>query len=178
MNTIENRVYNNITQVWVSCLVTNCRNEILMVFEKESKSRKLWWQLSIVFWKIEKWETPKQASIREVKEETWFKLQVVDFIWRKNIYFFSNLYSLFMFKSWIINIDNCDFSQIDTSGFLFMTKSDLLSFSSHELRPWTLEVILCSICNNQFSNININIDWNSYKKRHFYSLQWLLRQVL
>lgn len=178
MNKIENKVYNNSLNIWISCLVTNSRREILMVFEKESNSRKLWWQLSIIFWKIENWETPKQASIREVKEESGFEIQDVDFLWKKNIYFFSNIYSLFMFKSWNINFSNSDFAEYDTTWYQFMTKSDLLSLSSNELRPGTLEVIICSVCSNHFSNININIDWNSYNKLQFSSLQRLLKTVL
>lgn len=178
MNTIENQILNNSIKSWISCLVTNSKSEILMVFEKESNNRKLWWQLSIIFWNIEKWETPKAASIREIKEESWFDLRDVDFIWKKKIDFLSSIYSLYMFKSTITDFANSDFIELDTKGYQFLTKYDLVNLSPYDVRPWTLEVIACSLSNNLYSNINIQVEGNKYNELQFSSLQRLLKTII
>lgn len=178
MNSIENQIYNNSIKSWISCLVTNWKNEILMVFEKHSNNRKLWWQLSLIFWNIEEWESPKQASIREVKEESWFDLHDVDFVSLKQVKFLSSLYNLYMFKSTTSNLTCWNFIQYDTKWYKFLSLYELLNLWPHEIRPWTLEVIISTLFTSDYSNINIAINWSKYDKFKFLSLRNMLRRII
>ncbi|MEF2175101.1 MAG: NUDIX hydrolase [Candidatus Absconditabacteria bacterium] len=178
MNSIENQIYNNSIKSGISCLVTNWKNEILMVFEKHSNNRKLGGQLSLIFGNIEEGESPKQASIREVKEESGFDLHDVDFVSLKQVKFLSSLYNLYMFKSTTSNLTCGNFIQYDTKGYKFLSLYELLNLGPHEIRPGTLEVIISTLFTSDYSNINIAINGSKYDKFKFLSLRNMLRRII
>lgn len=42
---------------------------------------KFWWKFLLPWWKIEKWETPKDAVIRELFEETALRVNIIWSLW-------------------------------------------------------------------------------------------------
>lgn len=61
--------------LWAFAIIVNEKNEILLCHRNDYD----FWNLP--GWKVEIWESPREAVIREVKEETWYDAEIVRFMW-------------------------------------------------------------------------------------------------
>lgn len=61
--------------LWAFAIIVNEKNEILLCHRNDYD----FWNLP--GWKVEIWESPREAVIREVKEETGYNAEIVRFMW-------------------------------------------------------------------------------------------------
>lgn len=64
--------------IWVFGIITNKNNEILLVHRTDYD---LW---NLPWWWLEKWESPWDGVIREIREETWLHVKVEKLLWIYN----------------------------------------------------------------------------------------------
>ena len=60
--------------IWAFAIILNKKNEVLFCHRRDYDLRNLPW------WKVESGETPRDAVIREVKEETWLNVKIKELL--------------------------------------------------------------------------------------------------
>lgn len=61
--------------MWAFAIILNEKNQVLLCHRNDYD---LW---NLPWWKVEMWESPWEAVIREVKEETWYDAEISEFMW-------------------------------------------------------------------------------------------------
>ncbi len=63
------------TSLWAFAIILNEKDEVLLCHRNDYD---LW---NLPWWKVEPWESPWEAVIREVKEETWYDAEISKLLW-------------------------------------------------------------------------------------------------
>jgi ADP-ribose pyrophosphatase YjhB (NUDIX family) len=63
------------TSLWAFAIILNEKDETLLCHRNDYD---LW---NLPWWKVEIWESPWEAVIREVKEETWYDVEISELLW-------------------------------------------------------------------------------------------------
>ncbi len=61
--------------LWAFAIIINEENKVLLCHRNDYD---LW---NLPGWKVEIWESPREAVIREVKEETGYDAEIIGFMW-------------------------------------------------------------------------------------------------